>query len=237
MQRHADPRRPARHQAVHRRAVAGDRCRWATRSTSTWQAGDVRLTMGGEPTFVSIDDMEGAEWKTEALGTHKRRLAGDLLLAAQAPLRPRRPAALRPGQVVSRRAAAALGAALLLADRRRADLAGRIADCRSDSSSGSHTVDDARRFGQAAGRAAGRESRACDRRLRRRPLLHLEGAAPAGQRRHPRLADSKTRKSVPDWPASSSKASPPVGCTLPLRRMWWVARAVLGKRPVGRPQR
>ena len=42
-------------------------------------AGDVRLTMGGEPTFVSIDDMEGAEWKTAALGPHKRRLAGDLL--------------------------------------------------------------------------------------------------------------------------------------------------------------
>jgi uncharacterized protein (DUF2126 family)/transglutaminase-like putative cysteine protease len=43
------------------------------------QAGDVRLTMGGEPTFVSIDDMEGAEWNTEALGPTKRRLAGDVL--------------------------------------------------------------------------------------------------------------------------------------------------------------
>ncbi|MDO6804420.1 transglutaminase family protein, partial [Wenyingzhuangia sp. 1_MG-2023] len=27
---------------------------------------DVRLTMGGEPTFVSIDDMESAQWNTEA---------------------------------------------------------------------------------------------------------------------------------------------------------------------------
>jgi uncharacterized protein (DUF2126 family)/transglutaminase-like putative cysteine protease len=43
-------------------------------------AGDVRLTMGGEPTFVSIDDMDGDEWNTAALGPAKRHLAGDLLL-------------------------------------------------------------------------------------------------------------------------------------------------------------
>ena len=44
-------------------------------------AGDVRLTMGGEPTFVSIDDMEGAEWTTAALGPTKRHLAASLLRA------------------------------------------------------------------------------------------------------------------------------------------------------------
>ncbi|MBI2149250.1 MAG: transglutaminase family protein, partial [Acidobacteria bacterium] len=42
-------------------------------------AGDVRLTMGGEPTFVSIDDMDGEEWNTAALGPAKLRLAADLL--------------------------------------------------------------------------------------------------------------------------------------------------------------
>ncbi len=42
-------------------------------------AGDVRLTMGGEPTFVSIDDMDGEEWNTAAMGPSKRRLAGDLI--------------------------------------------------------------------------------------------------------------------------------------------------------------
>ncbi|SDK98173.1 Uncharacterized conserved protein, DUF2126 family [Catalinimonas alkaloidigena] len=42
--------------------------------------GDVRMTMGGEPTFVSVDDMEAPEWNTRADGPHKRKLAYDLLL-------------------------------------------------------------------------------------------------------------------------------------------------------------
>ena len=40
---------------------------------------DVRLTQGGEPTFVSIDDMDGAEWNTLAHGDKKRELAGQLI--------------------------------------------------------------------------------------------------------------------------------------------------------------
>ncbi|MDR0779454.1 MAG: transglutaminase family protein [Pseudomonadales bacterium] len=40
---------------------------------------DVRLTMGGEPTFVSIDDMQSAQWNTAALGEDKLKLAGTLL--------------------------------------------------------------------------------------------------------------------------------------------------------------
>ena len=39
---------------------------------------DVRLTQGGEPSFVSVDDRDGAEWNTEAMGPRKRQLAGDL---------------------------------------------------------------------------------------------------------------------------------------------------------------
>jgi uncharacterized protein (DUF2126 family)/transglutaminase-like putative cysteine protease len=42
-------------------------------------ANDVRLTMGGEPTFVSIDDMEGAQWNTAAVGVEKQKLSGELL--------------------------------------------------------------------------------------------------------------------------------------------------------------
>lgn len=42
--------------------------------------GDVRLTMGGEPTFVSIDDMDSPQWNTEALGEHKFERAVVLLM-------------------------------------------------------------------------------------------------------------------------------------------------------------
>ena len=43
------------------------------------QKNDVRLTMGGEPTFVSIDDFESEEWSTAANGEQKKKLADQLI--------------------------------------------------------------------------------------------------------------------------------------------------------------
>ncbi|WP_301148193.1 DUF2126 domain-containing protein [Mycobacterium simiae] len=51
-------------------------------------ARDVRLTVGGEPTFVSVDNQVSKEWTTEADGPHKRQRASELaarLKAAWAP--------------------------------------------------------------------------------------------------------------------------------------------------------
>ncbi len=47
------------------------------------KAGDVRLTQGGEPTFVSVDNMDGDEWNIAALGEEKWQLANNLLRRLQ----------------------------------------------------------------------------------------------------------------------------------------------------------
>ena len=58
---------------------------WATIDATGYKVdedlktGDLRLTMGGEPTFVSIDDMESPQWNTEADGKQKRLLSHDLI--------------------------------------------------------------------------------------------------------------------------------------------------------------
>ncbi|MDH5430215.1 MAG: transglutaminase family protein, partial [Nitrospirota bacterium] len=42
-------------------------------------ANDVRVTIGGEPTFIAVDYPDSPEWNTEAVGPNKRRMAADLI--------------------------------------------------------------------------------------------------------------------------------------------------------------
>ena len=66
------------------------------------EAGDVRMTMGGEPTFVSIDDMESEQWNTAADGKEKRILSHDLIFRLREKFGPDGMIHYRTGKMVSR---------------------------------------------------------------------------------------------------------------------------------------
>ncbi|MEN3319232.1 MAG: hypothetical protein V7643_2633 [Mycobacterium sp.] len=59
-------------------AAWGAICALGARVDQRLAAGDVRLTVGGEPTFVSIDNQVDPEWATDADGPHKRERASEL---------------------------------------------------------------------------------------------------------------------------------------------------------------
>ena len=167
------PRAPARHAALHRRAVGSGSTPSGARVDDELAAGDVRLTMGGEPTFVSLDDMDEPEWNTAADGADKRELASDADRTASLPRS--RPGALvhhgqgkwYPGEPLPR-----WQIGVLLAGRRRSRCGATPPCSPIRPRPASATIAD---VGQAHGRAR--------RRARRRPddvlLPGLRGSARA----------------------------------------------------------
>ncbi len=183
-------------------------------------AGDVRLTMGGEPTFVSIDDMEGVEWKTAAFGETKRRLAGDLLTRLKHRFSPGGmlhfgQGKWYPGEPLPRWA-------LRCYWRRDGEPMWRDESMFADpTQAGVHNAEDARRFGKSLAE-----------RLSVNPEHVIDGFEDAlyyawKERRLPANVDVYDSKlESPEERARVARLfeqgiTSPVGCVLPLRRVWW----------------
>ena len=166
----------------------GRRCRrWARRSTSSSTEMDVRLTMGGEPTFVVVRDRDAAEWNTDALGPTKRGYA----VALMDKLRARYGAGgflhfgqgkWYPGEQLPRWAMS-----LLLARGRRADLA-RPACSPTNASLAAYSAEDAQRFITHLASSSASTRSTSHAGLRRRLVLPVARAQAAGQRRSVRIA-------------------------------------------------
>jgi uncharacterized protein (DUF2126 family)/transglutaminase-like putative cysteine protease len=185
------------------------------------KAHDVRLTMGGEPTFVSIDDMEGAEWKTEAMGPHKRRLAGDLLIRLKHRFAPGGLLHISqgkwyPGEPLPRWS-------LKCYWRKDGEPIWQDESLFADPTKpGTHTVDDARRFGKLLAEKLGVQPRhVIDGYEDSLYYTWKERRLPTNVSvRDSKIEDEQERTRIARIFEQGLTAS--VGVALPLRRVWWI---------------
>ena len=184
------------------------------------QAGDVRLTMGGEPTFVSVDDMEGDEWKTAAFGPNKRRLAGDLLTRlkhrfAEGGFLHMGQGKWYPGEPLPRWALRSYW-------RLDGEPIWRDESLFADPTKpGTNTVDDARRFGQLLTEKLGvNQQHLIDGYEDAFYYAWKERRLPVNvDVRDSRLESKEDRERLAR--VFEQGITAPVGCVLPLRRIWW----------------
>ncbi|MEN0111227.1 MAG: transglutaminase family protein, partial [Planctomycetota bacterium] len=183
---------------------------------------DVRLTMGGEPTFVSIDDMDGDEWQTAAVGPTKRRLGSDLLTRLRerfgaGGLLHRGQGKWYPGEQLPRWAFSCWW-------RRDAEPIWRNdALLAADGVSLGHTPDDARRFGRAlAERLAVNADHAVDAFEDVMYYAWRERRLPANVNPlDPKCEDVEERERIAR--VFERGLTTPVGVALPIQYRWWEA--------------
>ena len=188
------------------------------------QTGDVRLTMGGEPTFVSIDDVEGEEWRTAAAGPMKHRIGCELLNR----LRHRfAPGALLhygqgkwyPGESLPRWALSCYWRTDGEPVWRRSEL---LAD---PITAATRTIEDAQLFVRALAGALDVSSDHIALTYEDAPYyLWREARLPINvDPRDPKLEDAEERRRLAK--VFERELTNPVGCVLPLERQWWQASA------------
>jgi len=197
------------------------------------QQEDVRLTMGGEPTFVSIDNMDDPQWNTDAVGEEKRVLSNVLLKRLREHWAPGSllhygQGKWYPGESLPRWALTCLwrrdGAPIWHDERWLAD----------EGKDYGYTHEDADRFVKSLARELGVSARMSF--AAHEDVFHYlwrENRLPVDMDpADPKLDDPNERAMM--MRAFGQGLTTPVGYVLPIRRAWWQARPgwISGRWPV-----